>query len=139
MLCKGLQILVAYTVHTPAGIDKIYPFLVAIIAGRTVKEVIGFGLGLFQKENEVVFHGSFLIYIETKLLVYCFELAACFIHAFVLFWFLLAVQRITRDFLETVSFVFGAHRESFPKSLTGMELKALTKISTLERQLATGS
>lgn len=77
MLRKGLQRLAAYTVHMPVGVDKIHPFLGAVTAGRTVKEVIGSGIGLIQKGNEVVFHGSFLVHIETELPVHCFELIAC--------------------------------------------------------------
>ena len=45
----------------------------AVTAGRAVKEVIGSGIGLIQKGNEVVFHSSFLIHIKTKLPIHCFE------------------------------------------------------------------
>ena len=82
----------------PVGIDKVYPFLAAVTAGRTVKEVVGTGIGLIQKANEVVFHGSFLIHIETELTVHCFELVACFIHASILLEFCPAVKSITGDF-----------------------------------------
>ena len=98
MLRKGLQRLAAYTVHMPVGVDKIHPFLGAVTASRTVKEVIGSGIGLIQKGNEVVFHGSFLVHIETELPVHCFELIACFIHASILLQFCPAVKSITGDF-----------------------------------------
>ena len=98
MLRKVLQRLAAYTVHMPVGIDKVHPFLSAVTAGRTVKEVIGTGIGLIQKGNKIVFHGSFLVHIETELPVHCFELAACFIHASILLQFCPAVKSITGDF-----------------------------------------
>ena len=80
MLRKGLQRLTAYTVHMSVGVDKIQPFLGAVTAGRAVKEVIGTGIGLIQKGNEVVFRSSFQVHIKTKLPIQCFELVACFIH-----------------------------------------------------------
>lgn len=98
MLRKGLQRLAAYTVHMPVGVDKIHSFLGAVTAGRTVKEVIGSGIGLIQKGNEVVFHGSFLVHIETELPIHCFELIACFIHASILLQFCPSVKSISCDF-----------------------------------------
>ena len=98
MLRKGLQRLAAYTVHMPVGIDKVHLFLGVVTAGRAVKEVIGSGIGLIQKGNEVVFHGSFLVHIETELPVHCFELVAYFIHASILLQFCPAVKSITGDF-----------------------------------------
>ena len=82
----------------PVGVDKVHPFLAAVTAGRTVKEFIGSGIGLIQKGNEVVFHGSFLVHIKTELPVHCFELVACFIHASILLQFCPAVKSITGDF-----------------------------------------
>lgn len=99
MFCKDLQRLVAYPVYMPVGVDKVYPFLAAVTAGRTAKEVIGPRIGLLQKGNEVVFYGSFLLHIETELPVYGFELVACFNHASALFQFCPAVKSITGDFL----------------------------------------
>lgn len=82
MLRKGLQRLAAYTVHMPVGVDKVHLFLGAVTAGRAVKEVIGTGIGLIQKGNEIVFHGSFLVHIETEQSVHYFELIACFMHPY---------------------------------------------------------
>ena len=82
----------------PVGVDKVHPFLGAVTAGRAVKEVIGSGIGLIQKGNEIVFHGSFLIHVETELPVHCFELVAYFIHASILLQFCPAVKSITGDF-----------------------------------------
>src|SRR5699024_3521325 len=98
MFRKGLQRLAAYTVHMPVGVDKIHPFLGAITAGRAVKEVIGSGIGLIQKGNDVLFHSSFLVHIKAELPIHCFELISCFIHTSILLQFCPAVKSITRDF-----------------------------------------
>lgn len=126
------------TVHIPVGVDKIHLFLAAVTADGIVKEVIGPGIGLIQEGNEVVFHGSFLVHIETELPVHCLELIACFIHASILIQFCPTVKSIAGDFLEFTLSVLGVQRESSPKSLMRIELTILTKISALEGQLATG-
>ena len=56
----------------PVGMDKIHPFLAAVAAGRTVKEIIGSRISLVKKGNKVVFHGSFLGHIEGGLPVHGF-------------------------------------------------------------------
>ena len=115
------------------------PFLDTATAGRTVKEVIGTGIGLIQKENKVVFHGSFLVHIETELPVHCFKLVACFIHASILLQFCPAVKSITGDFFRIRLIRLWSTGESSPKSLIRMGLTALTKMPASESQLANGS
>ena len=56
----------------PVGMNEIYPFLAAVIAGRTVKEIIGSRISLVDQRNEIVFHCSFLSHIESKLSVHSF-------------------------------------------------------------------
>ena len=137
MLRRGLQRLAAYAVHMPVGIDKVPPFLAAVTAGRAVKEVIGAGIGLIQKGNEVVFHGSFLAHIETELPVHCFELAACFIHASILLQFCPAVKSITGDFFGNPPYpsLERTRGESSPKSLIRMGVTALTEMPASESQV----
>ena len=115
---------------------QIPPFLAAITADMTVKEVIGSRIGLIQKENEVVFHGSFLTHIETKLPVHCFELVACFIHASILLQFCPAIKSITGDFFR-IRFIclWSTRGESFSISLIRMGVSALTEMTVLERQV----
>ena len=54
----------------PVCIDKVHPFLAAVTAYRAGKEVIGAGIGLVEKSNEVVLHGCLLIHVEPELPVH---------------------------------------------------------------------
>lgn len=72
MLRKGLQRLAAYTVHMPVGVDKIYPFLVAIASCGAVKEIVGTRIGQVKQGDKVVLHCGFLGHIEAKLPVHGF-------------------------------------------------------------------
>ena len=56
----------------PVCIDKVHPFLAAVTAYRAGKEVIGAGIGLVEKSNEVVLHGCLLIHVEPELPVHGF-------------------------------------------------------------------
>ena len=68
----------------PVGVHKVHPFLVAVIAGRAVKEAVGAGIGLIEKRNEVVLHGGLSISVEAELPIHGFELIACFVHMSIL-------------------------------------------------------
>ncbi len=72
VLRKGIQRLGAYTVHMPVGMDEVHPFLAAVVAGRTVKEVVCAWVGLIQQGNEVVLHGGLLCHKEAELTVHGF-------------------------------------------------------------------
>ncbi len=54
MLGEGAERFPADAVHMPVGVDKIYPFLAAVTAGRTVKEIIGSRECLVKKRDEIV-------------------------------------------------------------------------------------
>ena len=82
----------------PVGVNKIHPFLAAVAAGGTVKEVVRARVRLVEQCNEVVLHGSFLCHKEAELPVHCFELVACFIHASILLQFCPSVKSISCDF-----------------------------------------
>lgn len=123
----------------PVGVDKIHPFLGAVTAGRAVKEVIGSGIDLIQKGNKIVFHGSFLIHIETKLPVHCFELVACFIHTFILLRFCPTVKSITGDFFRIRFTCLWSTKRVVCKNPDQDGLTELTKMPASESQLATGS
>ena len=91
----------------PVGIDKVHPFLGAVTAGRAVKEVIGAGIGLIQKGNKIVFHGSFLVHIETELPVHCLSWLRVLSMLPYCFSFAPAVKSITGDFLGIGLIRFG--------------------------------
>ena len=50
-----------HTVNMAVDVEKVHPFLAAVAADRTGKEVIG---SSDLESNEVVFHGSLLVCIE---------------------------------------------------------------------------
>lgn len=73
MPSKGFQGFAVDAVHMPVSVDKNHPFLAAVATCMAVKESISIWEGLVYKGNEVVFHGSFLVHVETELQVYGFS------------------------------------------------------------------
>ena len=61
-----------HTVHVPEWGNKVYPFLAAIAAGRTVKEVINARVSLIQQGDEVVLVRGFLFHVEAELVIHGF-------------------------------------------------------------------
>lgn len=59
-------------IHMSVGIDKIHPLLAASVASRAGKEIIGSRISLVKKRNQIIFHCSFLIHIESKVSVHGF-------------------------------------------------------------------
>ena len=139
VLGKGIERSAADTVHMPVGMDEIHPFLAAIAAHRTVKEIIRTRIGLVKEGNEIVLHGSLLLHVEAELAVHGFQLVACFIHASILLQFCPVVKGIAGDFLESALSVLGVRSESSPKSLIRIGFTALTKMPASESHVATGS
>ena len=56
----------------PVGMNEIYPFLAAVIAGRTVKEVINARVSLIQQGDEVILVRGFLFHVEAELVIHDF-------------------------------------------------------------------